>query len=96
MNETKSTPQKTLHNLLLSSREKLTLSGVKEILNFDDTEVNLRTVCGDLTVEGSNIRISVLNVEKGEVEMEGKINAVYYYDVGNDESKKSLLSRIFK
>lgn len=96
MNDSKQlTNSKVLHNVFLSSREKLSINGVKEILNFDDQTVNLRTVCGDLTIEGTKLHISVLNIEKGEVEMEGKINSVYYYDVSDDD-KKTLLARIFK
>lgn len=86
---------KVLHDVFLSSREKLSINGVKEILNFDDQTVNLRTVCGELAIEGIKLHISVLNIEKGEVVMEGKINSIFYYDVSEDD-KKTLLSRIFK
>lgn len=95
MNDSKPVNSKVLHNIFLSSREKLSINGVKEILNFDDQAINLRTACGDLTVEGIDLHMSVLNIEKGEVEMEGKINSIFYYDVSDDD-KKTLLSRIFK
>lgn len=95
MNDSKSENSKPLHDVFLSSREKLSINGVKEILNFDDQTVNLRTTCGELTVEGVKLHVSVLNIEKGEVEMEGKINSIFYYDVSYDD-KKTLLSKIFK
>ena len=95
MTDTKSSPIKPIHDVFIGSREKMNISGIKEILNFDDTTVNLKTVCGDLCIEGANLHITVLNIEKGEVEMNGKINSVYYYDT-TDNDKRSLLARIFK
>ena len=83
------------HDIFIGSREKMNINGVKEIVSFDEGAVNLKTVCGDLSVEGAGLHISVLNIEKGEVEMQGRINAVYYYDTAEDD-KKGLLSRIFK
>lgn len=95
MIESKASPTKVSHDIFIGSREKMNINGVKEILNFDDSTVNLKTVCGDLCIEGANLHISVLNIEKGEVEMQGKINSMYYYDTSEDD-KRSLLSRIFK
>lgn len=95
MNDTKSSQSKPAHEVFIGTREKVSISGVKEILNFDDTAVNLKTVCGDLSIEGTNLHITVLNVERGEVEMNGKINSLYYYDDA-DNDKRSLLSRIFR
>lgn len=83
------------HDVVLLSREKLTINGIKEIINFDESIVNLKTVCGELSIEGENIHINVLNIEKGDIEIQGKISGINYYDsIQND--KKNLLSRIFK
>lgn len=93
--ETKVQAARVPHDIFIGSREKMSINGVKEILNFDDSNVNLKTVCGDLCIEGAGLHISVLNIERGEVEMQGKINAMYYYDTAEDD-KKGLLSRIFR
>ena len=93
--ETKVQAARVSHDIFIGSREKMSINGVKEILNFDDSSVNLKTVCGDLCIEGAGLHISVLNIERGEVEMQGKINAMYYYDTAEDD-KKGLLSRIFR
>ncbi len=94
MLDSKSVIGKT-HDVILNSRERLSINGVKEIINFDENVVNVKTVCGELSIEGENIHISVLNIEKGELEMQGKISGLNYYD-GNDSERRSLLSRIFK
>ena len=86
---------KANHDVVLLSREKLTINGIKEIINFDENIVNLKTVCGELSIEGENIHINVLNIEKGDIEIQGKISGINYYD-SLQSDKRTLLSRIFK
>ena len=95
MLDSKATSNRAQHNITLNFREKLSITGVKEIINFDDKTVNMKTVCGELSVDGESIRINILNVENGELEISGKINGINYYDT-YDTDKKTLLSRIFK
>lgn len=95
MLESKTISLKAEHTLILNFREKMSVTGVKEIINFDDKSINIKTVCGELSIDGENIHINVLNIEKGELEITGKISGINYYDV-YDGDKKSLLSRIFK
>ena len=94
MADIKATPVKPAHEIFLASREKMNISGIKEILSFDDTAVNLRTVCGEMCIEGAGLHITILNIEKGDVELIGRISSVYYYDAPETD-KRSLLSRIF-
>ena len=86
---------KASHDIILNSREKVRINGVKEILNFDENNVNVKTVCGELSIEGENIHINVLNIEKGDLEMHGKINGINYYDTV-EKDHRSLLSKIFQ
>lgn len=95
MLDAKSINSKSNHDVVLISREKLTINGIKEIINFDENNVNLKTQCGDLLIEGENIHINVLNIEKGDIEIQGKISGLNYYDSYENE-KRTLLSRIFK
>ena len=60
---------KTVHDVVLNSREQLYINGVKEIINFDENNINLKTVMGELSIEGENIHINVLNIEKGEIRL---------------------------
>lgn len=95
MIDQKSQGGKAIHNVVLNQREKLKINGVKEIINFDENNVNLKTVYGDLNIEGENIHIDILDIEKGEIEMHGKINGLNYFETVDNE-KVSLLARIFK
>lgn len=95
MLESKGSGGKIIHDLFLNARSKLNINGVKDIISFDENNVNLKTICGDLSIDGENLHINVLNIEKGEVELTGKISGLNYFDYG-DKEKSSLLSRIFK
>ena len=95
MVESKGMNSKCGHDLILNSRGRLSINGVKDIISFDENNVNLKTLCGDLCIDGENLHVNVLNIEKGEVEMTGKIMGMNYLDLGERE-KSSLLSRIFK
>ena len=95
MAEAKSSSVKSNHDLILNSRGRLSINGVKDIISFDENSVNLKTVCGDLYIDGEGLHVSALNIEKGEVEMTGKISGLNYLEY-NDKEKSSLLSRIFK
>ena len=95
MSDNKKPITKANSELSLKSREKVNISGIKEIISFDESEVNLSTVCGNLVIDGENMHINVLNISDGDIELHGKINGVNYIDVNEDE-KHSLLSRIFK
>ena len=93
--DSRTTLSKSEHKIILNFRESLSITGVKEIINFDDKNINLKTICGEMSVDGENIHINVLNVENGELEILGKINGINYLDI-DDGDRKTLLSRIFK
>lgn len=96
MLEAKSGQSRETHDVVLNTRERLSINGVKEIVNFDENSVNVRTSCGDLCIEGEDIHINVLDIERGELQMNGRINGLSYFDAQSDGEKHSLLSRIFK
>lgn len=66
------------HSLSLKNREKLSLDGVCEVLSFDEEAVLLRTALGRLTVEGANLHVTKLLLDCGEVNIEGKIQGIFY------------------
>ena len=95
MSDNKDGATKGKHELILQAREILNINGIKETVNFDEEEINLKTVCGNLTIEGKNLHINILNVDLGEAQIIGKISSIYYNDT-QENDKHSLLSKIFK
>ncbi len=86
-----------VQNLILENREKLSISGVLDVLSFDDQIVILETELGLLTVKGENLRINKLSLDTAEVIVDGEIYNMGYSD--KELEKKSgggLLGKIFK
>lgn len=86
-----------MQNLVLENREKLSISGVNDVLSFDDQIVILETQLGLLTVKGENLRINKLSIDSEEVVIEGEINNLAYSEKDIERKNgSSLLGKIFK
>ena len=76
----------------LTDRTALELTGVEEVVSYDENNIVVTTYLGQLTLDGEGLNIVQLNLEEGIVSVEGRINALYYME---QREKKTLLSRIF-
>ena len=84
------------HRLSLQDRRLLSLGGIVDVIRFDLTEVLLETEMGMLTVKGTDLHVTRLSLEKGEVEMEGTIDGVSYSDTPSSEKGGAgLFGRLF-
>ena len=81
------------HKLTLNERNKLTLSGVTEVVSFDDTAVALHTALGVLEVQGQKLKLKNLSIEGGQMEVTGHISGLFY-----EEPRQSggFWGRLFK
>ena len=66
------------HKLTLDQRKNLTMTGVTEVVSFDETAVILRTCLGTLEVQGEGLQLKTLSLEIGQVAVDGHISALYY------------------
>ena len=86
-----------IQNIVLENREKLNITGVLDVLSFDDQIVILETELGLLTVKGENLRINKLSLDTSEVIIDGEISSLTYSQKGPEKNGgTSLLSKIFK
>ena len=86
-----------MQNLVLENRERLTISGVNDVLSFDDQIVILETQLGLLTIKGENLRINKLSLDTTEIIVEGTIFNLSYSEKNLDKkSGGSLIGKIFK
>ncbi len=85
-----------IQNLILENREKLNITGVLDVLSFDDQMVIVETELGLLTVKGDNLRINKLSTDTEEVTVEGKIINLAYSEKTTVGKDGSLFSKIFK
>ena len=64
--------------LTMKDRKMLTMTGVTEVISFDDTTVALRTELGDLMIHGSDLQMKNLSLDGGQVVVEGSVTALIY------------------
>lgn len=86
-----------IHKLNLSNRRTCNINGVSDVLSFDVNEILLETEQGMLTIKGADLHVNRLTLEKGEVDIEGRIDSLVYSEVsGFSKQGESLLSKLFK
>lgn len=86
-----------LHKVSLNARSQAMITGVKDVLSFDAGEVLLETEQGILMIRGNELHVNRLTLEKGEVDVDGRIDSLTYSDAnGYGKSGESLISRLFK
>ncbi len=83
------------HEIILKQRREMSVRGVTDIDSFDESGAVLKTVGGELTVEGSELKIGTLDTDRGVVSITGRINGIFYTD-DRVEEKKGILSRFFR
>ena len=82
------------NNIIIENRIKTSISGVTDVVSFSETEIILDTTSGGLILQGENFRISKLNVEIGDLIVDGKLNS-FAYAVAKGP-KEGLFTRMFK
>lgn len=85
------------HRVTMTNRKTCSINGVNDVLSFDINEILLETEQGMLMIKGSELHVSRLTLDQGEVDVEGRIDSFTYSDVstaarGND----SLLAKLFR
>ncbi|NLT58110.1 MAG: sporulation protein YabP [Clostridiales bacterium] len=81
------------HRLTLEGREALSVTGVEDVVSFDEGEILLYTVEGTLCLRGNELHIQRLSIENGELQIEGVIDSMEYTD--NLPRRQGFLSRLF-
>ena len=85
------------HKFLLQGRKSAELTGVKEVVSFDAKEVVLNTTMGALIIRGNDLFVKRLTVEKGEVDLEGRVDSFVYADKpGKAGDREPVLKRLFR
>ena len=82
------------HSLSLDGRQKAVITGVEEVDSFNEQMVVLATTAGTLSLMGPQLHISHLNLEDGQLLVEGEIAALEYDE--RRQNRGSLLSRLFR
>lgn len=81
------------HKLTLNERRQLSMSGVSEVVSFDESAVVLRTQLGILTIHGKDLQLKNLSLEGGQVAVDGTVSALIYEEPRQQSG--SWLRRLF-
>lgn len=86
-----------MHKVSMTNRRSCAIGGVNDVLSFDIHEILLETEQGMLMIKGDELHVSRLTLEKGEVDIDGRIDSLTYSDAGAAGRKnESLLTRLFR
>lgn len=83
------------HTVTVEEREKVRIGGVLEVLSFDEEGVMMETTCGLLMLKGSGLHIGKLDLDAGDVTVDGSVDNILYSD-GSFTEKHSILGKLFR
>ncbi len=85
------------HQLSLNDRKEAKISGIRDVRSFDDHEIILETDMGILMIRGTELHMGRLTLEKGEVDITGRMDSFVYSELkGYTKSGESVFKRLFK
>ncbi len=85
------------HKLMLQNRQTGSLSGIRDVVSFDENQIVLDTDMGLLTIKGKELHMSRLTLEKGEVDLDGTVDSfVYSSNEAYRKSGESFFNRLFR
>lgn len=84
------------HKLILDNRKEASVTGVKDVISFDEKEILLQTADGKLQIRGSGLHVKGLNLEKGEAALVGHVDSLVYLSKESPRKEEPLFTRLFR
>ena len=85
------------HKIVLNNRNLGNLTGILDVISFDENTIVLDTDMGLLTIKGKDLHVNRLSLEKGEVDLSGNIDSIAYSDVHAEQKQgENLFARLFR
>ena len=84
------------HKLTLDNRKEALLTGVKDVVSFDEKEILLQTSEGRLQIRGSQLHVKGLDLEKGEAVLAGHVDSLIYLSKDFPKKEEPLFTRLFR
>lgn len=80
----------------IDNRKRLSLTGIIEVISFNEEAILLNTNLGTLSIKGEGLKMNKLDVQNGEIIITGMINSCVYTSAEVKHKKESLISKMFK
>lgn len=85
------------HKISMMNRRTGSITGVSDVISFDISEVLLETELGMLQIKGADLHVNRLSLEKGEIDLEGRIDSIQYSEISDfKKGGETLLNRLFR
>jgi len=84
------------HNITIDKRENVTVTGIVDVISFDEESVIGETELGIIIIKGANLHVKRINLESGELVVAGEIDGVNYENASSGVKAKSIMGRLFK
>jgi len=84
------------HSLQIDRRENITVTGVIDVISFDEESVIAESEMGVIVIKGANLHVKRINLENGELIVAGEIDGINYENASGGTKAKSLMGRLFK
>lgn len=84
------------HKIVLTGRKTAVISGVMDVLSFDTREVLLETDMGILLLKGDDLHVNRLTLEKGEVDLDGRVDSIAYSENNHLKGEDGFFKKLFK
>lgn len=95
--EERTSQQGKTHQIHMNARKSAEITGVRDVRSFDEQEIVLETELGVLMIRGAELHVGRLTLEKGEVDITGRIDSLIYTErKGHTKNGESILSRLFQ
>lgn len=96
MPEEKKVKSASRHSVNIDRRESAAITGMIDVISFDEETVIGETEMGVIIIRGSNLHVNRINLDSGELGVDGEIASITYEDHAGYGKGKSLLGRLFK
>lgn len=84
------------HKLTLDNRKEASVTGVKDVISFDEKEILLQTEDGRLQIRGSQLHVKGLDLEKGEAALAGHVDSLVYLSKDSPQKEEPFFTRLFR
>lgn len=84
------------YQLLINNRESIDLNGVIKLDSFNQNEFLVETELGYLNIKGANLSLGLMDMDKGTLTIQGRIDSLSYVKKDKEADKESFLKKLFK
>lgn len=86
---------KRSHSIYMENRERMVVTGVKDVANFNEDTVLLDIDQGGMQLKGNHLHIQSLDLEEGKVVVNGFFHSMAYTEK-KEKQDKNWLERMLK